>query len=88
MGATTFCLGKSPVPRDEIYDETQMSYPRKLPNADDSMLTESRPRKRMADADGKVKELLSADAKHFYAAEHKLSKDIQTSRFSPTFKHK
>lgn len=88
VGATTFCLGKSPAPRDEIYDETQFSYPRKLPGNDESRLTESRPRKRMADAEGKIKELLSADAKHSYAVDARSPEDPRTSRFSPTVKHK
>ena len=65
-GSATTYLGKSTGPRDELTDEGHLGYPRKPVTVDDVRLGDGRPRKRMVDADGKVKELISADAKQSY----------------------
>ena len=69
MGTTTFYLGKSPAPRDEFAEESNLTYSRKTNLVDDSRFTEVKPRKRMGEADGKVKELMSADAKQSYVVD-------------------
>lgn len=69
MGTTTLYLGKSPAPRDEFGDESHLSYSRKTHLAEDIRLTEAKPRKRMGEPDGKVKELMSADAKQSYVVD-------------------
>lgn len=59
-------LGKNPIPREEFNEEKQHNFTRKGQIVEDSRLTEVKPRKRMAEGDGRVKELMSTDAKHPY----------------------
>lgn len=66
FGTPTLYLGKSPMPRDEIQEEKQHTFNRKGHLGEDSKPAEIKPRKRMGDVDGRVKELMSTDAKHPY----------------------